>query len=96
MTTTLATLSQLRDASRLCWEMAVETAESDRQSPAEAAMESALGSWDAAINAVEDGQIATAILEMEHARRIAREWGDDAQERDALDLLRAQRGEDRR
>lgn len=91
-TTTLRTkLSDLRDKSALAWEGAVEGGQSDggRGVAERAAMREGLASWDAALEAIEAGDLETAAEEMEEARRRAAEFGDDQFERSALTLLKS-------
>jgi hypothetical protein len=90
-------IAELAEASRGLWEMAVETCVTPDNKPihakrraaqrAASAAETALGGVEDAVNA---GDIARALEHAEEARTLAREWGDDSNERQILALLGAQ------
>lgn len=89
----LPRLRALREASWLAWEMASDTCyiDTERQTECQAAADSAMASWDAAIEAAEEGRFAAAIVEMRDAETLASDWGDSSHEREAIAALVAQR-----
>lgn len=72
------------------WDMAVDTAETPaKRSRAEHDRDAAMDRWDAAIEAVVAGDYPAAIEALQQAARLAAEWGDDSEERAALEMVEA-------
>ena len=87
-----ADLDPLRASSASQWEMAVETSEGETRERAEEDMEAALDAWDEAIRLLSDGNGGPSdkheiVAQIEGARRLAKEWGEDDRERAALAML---------
>lgn len=91
------TLRSLRNSTAASWRIAVNTAgiadcgeryDARREQAAAEARDSALANWDAGIAAVARGDWHAAIDELEQARELAAEWGDDSPEIKALELLK--------
>lgn len=89
------TLADLREHSERAWETCVDTCYSDprgtidgpRQAKCRLAAESAMDAWDRAIAAAGEQDYDTARAALREARTLAAEWGDDSDEREALELL---------
>lgn len=72
------------------WDMAVDTADTRaKRSRAEHDRDAAMERWDAAIEAVVAGDYHAAIEALQQAARLAAEWGDDSEERAALEMVEA-------
>lgn len=85
-------LAPLRESTRQSWEMAAETSEGETHDQAEHDMEAALDCWDEAIRLLGDRNGGPSdkreiVAQLEGARHLAKEWGDDDRERAALAML---------
>lgn len=91
MTATMKKLTDLREASRAGWVECVETYHdnADRQAAARAAKAYAMEAWGRALGALHEGQFDRATMAMDEARALGAEWGEDADEREALAMLDA-------
>lgn len=96
MKTTIATL---RASSEASWAGCVDTAgiadfgESWDQSRADAAAsaaDAASEAWDRAEDALDRGDRTAALEALEEARALAAEWGEDSDERSAIELVSAE------
>jgi hypothetical protein len=88
MTTTIETLRIHRTRTETSWDMAVDTADSPAKSRrADHDRDAAMDRWDAAIDAVEAGDYPASIEALQQAARLAAEWGDDSEERKALEMV---------
>lgn len=106
MSTSLEILARLNDlsaASILAMEMARDTCylgtgskiDEAKRAKAQEALDELEASWEAAIEAYEDcsdGWRNAVVAHLESAATVARDWGSDDYERQALDLVT---GEDR-
>lgn len=85
-------LAPLRTSTASIWDMAVETTEGEGREDAEKDRDAALACWDEAIRLLDDVAAVESDLpeiraQLEQARALAEEWGDDDTERRALAML---------
>lgn len=85
-------LATLRESTRQSWEMAAETSEGESHDQAEHDMEAALDCWDEAIRLLGDrnggpSDLREIVTQLEGARALAKEWGEDDRERTALAMF---------
>lgn len=83
----LLAVARLCTVSRLSWNAAVNAASPEQAMAVEVAAETALDAWHDALELVEAGDLAGARSELLEARWQAAQWGDDATERRALDVV---------
>lgn len=88
LNSTVSRLRALRDVSEGLWDMAAETAETERKETSNA-KDSCLSEWEDAIGYASVDQLDKAIDSLKGAARVSSEWGDDGPEQDAIKEIRA-------
>lgn len=79
-------LTFLRDSTEQDWEMAIDTAE--RRTDCQRDYDAAMAAWDAAEEALDAGDTGAALEHLETARALARSWGQDSYEQQAIEAVR--------